>query len=620
MFDAWRRILWQTAHRSLKPRPWIPVSAWADANRIIPPGTSPEPGPWLTSRVPYLREPMDACNTRGPSFVVLMFSSQVGKTEALLNVQGFFAAQEPSSQLMLQPTLDAAEAFSRERLEPTIRATPALSAVIDQRERQRGTTKLRKDYPGGYIALVGTNSPAGLASRPIRVLLCDETDRYVETREGDPVALAIQRTANFPTRRIVLASTPTISGASCIESWYLRGDQREFRVACQACGHRFALTWPLVRWETAADGEPDPLSAHIDCPTCGARVRGSGKPSPALLASGVWTPTAKSAEGIRSYHLSALYSPWVHLSSLVAAFCKVTRSRDKAGLREFVNLSLGEPWDDQTSQAVSWQDLRDRCETYHPDALPSGALILTAGVDVQRDRLEVSIWAWGCGKESWAVEHRLIFGAPESPQVWRDLEACLAEVRTRSGDGARLPVACTFIDSGDGVTTRDVYAFARRHEAERVFACKGRGGSGIPLVMPPRHRNPDGVLLVHVGVDAAKEAILSRFSIVEPGPGRVHFPARADLGFSEEYFRQLTAEVLVRKRRGNVVSSRWQKTRERNEALDCAVYSLAALELLHPDLEAMSAAASGAASASEAAASAAPVYWRRRPSSKGVEL
>lgn len=616
-----RQLILRAAQDCLRPRRRLTLSEWADAYRFVPSGTTPEPGPWLTARVPYLREPMDACASRkGPQIVVLMFSSQVGKTELMLNCVGYFADQEPSAQLMLQPTLEAAEAFSRERLEPMIRATPALSALIDQRERTRGQTMRRKDFPGGYLALVGTNSPAGLASRPIRILLCDETDRYVETREGDPVALAIQRTANFSDRHIVLASTPGVAGSSCIESWFLRGDQREFRIPCPACGFRSAWTWPMVRWDTHG-GEPDPSTARIECPSCGAVVRRAGKPHPDQLAAGVWTPTVQGDPGIRSYHLSALYSPWVDLETLVADFLAVTGRRDKAGLREFVNLRLGEPWEEQSTAPVGWAELRDRRDEYTPATLPDGALLCTAGVDVQRDRLEATVWAWGAGKESWAVEHRVIFGAPDAAGTWADLSTFLASARTRS-DGARLPVACTLIDSGDGVTSRDVYAYARAHEAERVFACKGRGGSGIPIALPPTRRNADGVMLVNVGVDAAKAALMARLSLIDPGPGRVHFPAADAQGFSDEYFRQLTAEVAERRRRGNVVKLTWKKTRERNEALDCAVYALAALELIHPDLDALASATRAAADRAETpAATAAPMPPRkRRPPSRGVEL
>lgn len=608
----WRDLLWADAHRIAHPLPRLSIAEWADSFRVVPAGTSPEPGPWSTSRAPYLREPMESITADGPSHVVMMFASQVGKSEVLLNALGYYACQDPSPQLLLQPTLDIAEAFSRERLEPMIRATPALSEVIDQRERQRGTTKLRKDYPGGYIALVGTNSPAGLASRPIRVLLCDEVDRYVETREGDPVTLAMQRTANFSTRRILFASTPTVAGKSCIESWWLRGDQREFRVPCPSCGQRTRLRWPLVRWDSLPSGDPDLESVHIPCPSCGAKMRGPGKPPPDQLAAGIWVPTARSEEGIRSYQLSALYSPWIRLDALVTRFVKVSRSRDKAGLREFVNLVLGEPWDDQTASSVTWSDLRQRGDAYTPQSLPREAVLLTAGVDVQRDRLEATVWAWGAGKESWAVEHRVLYGAPDTAQPWRDLEAFLGSPRFREGDQTRMPVACTLVDSGDGMTTREVYDFTRRHEAERVFACKGRGGSGIALVMPSRTRNAYGAHLINVGVDSAKDALHARLALIEPGPGCVHFPVSPELGFSDEYFRQLTAEILVRRRRGNVLVESWQKIRDRNEALDCAVYALAALELLHPDLDALS--------NPDAPHITAAAMHRRRPPSRGVQL
>lgn len=615
MSDA-ASILFREFQGALKPHPRLSGSAWADAFRRVPAGSSPEPGPWSTERVPYLREPLDFATDREHEKVVLMFSSQVGKTELLLNAFGFFATQEPSPQLVLQPTLAAAEAFSRERLEPTIRATPALAGIIETGERKRGAKMLRKDYPGGYVALVGTNSPAGLASRPIRILLADEVDRYVDTREGDPLRLALQRTANFHNRKAVLVSTPTVAGASSIEAWFQRGDQREFRVACPSCGAMQALEWRQVRWDRDEAGNALPSSARVECRHCGARMRGSGRPPPSLLAGGVWTPVAEPTEpGVVSYRLNALYSPWVELSSLVAEFVNAVNRRDRDGLREFVNLKLGEPWDESASRSADWEVIAGRLEGYGPMELPDRALVLTAGVDVQRDRLECTVFAWGSGKESWAVEHRVVWGSPDMAGTWAGLSMFLAQERRRK-DGARLAVSCTFVDSGDGTTTAEVYRYCKAHEAERVFACKGRGGPGVPVVTSPTRRNAEGAYLFNVGTDAAKLTLTSRLNLREPGPGFVHFPGEPDLGFGPEYFRQLTAEVLERKRMGNVWKAVWQKVRERNEALDCAVYALAAQELLHPDYQAL---AELITPERQSAAMEQPAR-RIRPPSKGVQL
>ena len=610
---SWPEDFYEATRRGFPLRPTLSGSAWADAFRIVPAGTSPEPGPWKTSRAPYLREPLDAATDRDHQIIVLMLSSQVGKSEVLLNTFGYFAAQYPSSQLMLQPTVDVAKSFSRERIEPTIRATPALSSIIDTAERVRGQAVRRKDFPGGYLAIEGTNSPAGLSSRPIRVLLADEVDRYTVTREGDPLSLAIQRTANYYDKKIILSSTPSVAGASCIESWYLRGDRREYRVRCPHCGEAQALYWGNVRWDRDLFGRALPDTARIECESCGRLLRDSGLISARLLSSGAWHPTSESSEGIVSYHLSALYSPWVSLASLVSEFDEAIHSPTREGLREFVNLKLGEPWD-ESAYTTTEDTLCARAEPYTPDVIPCGAVVLTAGVDVQRDRLEASIFGWGIGKESWGVEHRVFFGAPDTDAVWRDLAVFLSRQRIRA-DGVALPVSCTFVDSGDGATSADVYRFCRAHEADRAYAIKGRGGAGVPVVLPSSRRNAFGVHLIVIGVDAAKASLAARLRVSEVGPGFVHFAGPAQ-GFGPEYYRQLTAEVLARRRVGGVMRVSWRKIRERNEALDCAVYAAAAIELLHPDFELLA----GMLRQSSKLPASSAAHPHRRRGSQGVML
>lgn len=614
----WTRLLIHATKPNTKPRPRLSGSVWADTYRRVALGTSPEPGPWSTDRVPYLREPMDSATDRNTELVVLMCSSQVGKSEAIMNVMGYYAAQDPSPQLMLQPTLEAAEAFSKERIDPTFKATPALSSLLDNGKDGRGSgrkssnTIRMRHYPGGYLALVGANSPAGLASRPIRVLLCDEVDRYGMTREGDPLKLAIQRTTNFANRKILMVSTPTVKGASPIEEWFQKGDQRVFMVECKDCGDRHEMKWSDVHWEKDESGGVVRGSVFMACPACGCVMRGPGRPPPGLLASGTWVPTAEPERpGIRSYRLSSLCSPWVTLESLVDEFTAAVRLRDRNGLQEFVNLKLGESWDETATKSSDWEALAGRLEDYAPDRLPEGAIVLTAGVDVQRDRLESTVFAWGEGKESWAVEHRVIWGSPDSQETWAGLTTFLSEERRRS-DGVRLSVQCTLVDSGDGTTTADVYRFCRAHEQERVFACKGRGGTGVPLTTPPTRRNSEGAYLFNIGVDGAKSVLVSRLKQPPPGPGSVHFPSLPCFG--DEYFRQLSAEVQERKRVGGLWKTIWQKVRERNEALDCAVYAMAAMEILHPDFSAIAGAITGGRRAS------APPVRKRRPASRGVEL
>lgn len=575
---------------AFKPRTKMTGSQWADKYRYVAPGTSPEPGEWRTSRVPYLREPMDSATDRRTEKVVLMMSSQVGKSELLLNVMGFYVDQEPAPQLMLQPTLEAAESFSKERIDPTFRFSPGLNDKLEEGKDGRGTarkssTTIRmKHYPGGYLALVGANSPSGLASRPIRILLCDEIDRYSATKEGDPLKLAVQRTTNFHNRKIVMVSTPTIKGASPIETQFLSSDQRLFYVPCPHCKNEHVLKWENVKWDKDETGSPLPMSARMVCPECGEVVRGAYKPDPFMLAQGRWKATNPGARVV-GYHINSLYSPWVNLHALVSEFTDATARRDKAGLMEFINLKLGEPWEELESDANLWEHLHRRRE-YYPNAetLPPGVLILTAGVDVQRDRLECTVYGWGLGRESWGIEHRIIRGAPDDATTWQQLDAFLQNKRMLS-NGVALSITCTCVDSGDGSYTADVYRYTKARERLRVFSVKGRGGVGVPLLNTPSKNNTVGATLFSLGVDAGKSLVMSRLKIEDEGAGFVHYPRHEAGGFTEEFFQQLTAEVFERKFEKGQIKTGWKKIRERNEALDCAVYATAALEIINPNFE-----------------------------------
>lgn len=575
---------------AFKPRTKLTGSEWADVYRYVAPGTSPEPGEWRTSRVPYLREPMDSMTDRHTEYVVMCCSSQVGKSEALLNVMGFYVDQEPAPQLMLQPTLEAAENFSKERIDPTFRYSPGLRDKLEDGKDGRGssrkssTTIRMKHYPGGYLALVGSNSPAGLASRPIRVLLCDEIDRYSATKEGDPLKLAIQRTTNFHNRKIVMVSTPTIKGASPIEAWYLKSDQRQYFVRCPHCEHEHVWKWENVKWDKDENENVMPLTARIVCPKCGEVERGAYKPNPDVLLNGRWKATNPESR-IKGYHLNSLYSPWVNLYALVEEFTTATKNRDKAGLMEFINLKLGEPWDEHNGEQDIWEYLFKRREYYESiQHLPEGVLVLTAGVDVQHDRLEVTLYGWGFGKESWAIEHRKIWGSPDREETWQQLDGFLAIPRVLK-NGVQIPVSCTLVDSGDGTYTAHVYRYTKARERFGVFSIKGRGGKAVPFINTPTKSNTEAAMLFSLGVDAGKSLVMTRLRIETEGAGYVHFPRQGECGFTEEFFQQLTAEVFEQKFDKGMITSKWIKIRERNEALDCFVYATAGIELLNPNFE-----------------------------------
>lgn len=574
---------------AFKPRSKLTGSQWADKYRYVAPGTSPEPGEWRTSRVPYLREPMDSATDKHTEIVVMMTSSQIGKSEILLNIMGFYVDQEPAPQLMLQPTLEAAESFSKERIDPTFRYSPGLNDKLEEGKDGRGsarkssTTIRMKHYPGGYIAMVGANSPAGLASRPIRVLLADEVDRYQATKEGDPLKLAIQRTTNFYNRKIIMVSTPTIKDASTIESWYLKSDQRQYFIPCPHCGHEHVWTWNDVKWEKDDAGNALPMTAVLCCPKCGCVERGAYKPDPELLAKGRWKAT-NSESRIKGYHINSLCSPWVDLHKLVEEFVTARHNRDNAGLMEFINLKLGEPWEERNTDEDLWEYLHKRREYYKDETLPDGVLMLTAGVDVQHDRLECSVYGWGIDKECWGIEHRVIWGSPESPDTWTQLDGFLQLPRCM-GNGTPLPIACTCVDSGDGAYTEIVYRYTKQREHLRVFSIKGRGGMDTPFINKPTKNNRVGALLFSLGVDGGKSLVMSRLKIEDEGPGYVHYTRQQSRGFDENFFQQLTAEILEQKFEKGAIKRSWKKIRERNEALDCFIYATAALEICNPNFE-----------------------------------
>ena len=588
----WADFFLRAARQAFRPRPRITGSQWADSYRVVAPGTSPEPGPWHTDRVPYMREPLDMATSHKVEKVVIMAASQVAKSELLLNVMGYYADQEPAPQLMLQPTIEGAEAFSKERIDPTFKASPALKdKLIDSKIEERGSSRKSgntirlKQFPGGYLALVGSNSPSGLASRPIRVLLCDEIDRYGITKEGDPLKLSVQRTQNFNNRKIIFVSTPTTTkradGPTIYEE-FLRSDQREYYVLCPHCHERYTLSWGNVKWNKNDKGEVIHSSIRMECPHCHAKVRGPGRPDPYSLSTGVWIPQAKSK--IIGYHLTALCSPWVSLDELVDDWIAANKDPDKKGLREFLNLKLGEPWREDEANLNLWEKLSERREWYSPKELPNEALFLTCGVDVQHDRLEATVYGWGVGWESWGVCHKVFYGDPKTTDVFQQLDLLLTTT-FKTVTGREMRIKCTFVDSGDGEYTDTVYQYTKRRESLRVFASKGSSVKDKAIVDRPTDNNAYKAKLFVLGVWAGKLMITRRLAIQDVGPGFIHYTRDRDAGFNENFFMQLTAEVFERRFEKSKLVEGWRKIRERNETFDCAVYALAAAMLVNPDFE-----------------------------------
>ncbi|MGL5935489.1 MAG: phage terminase large subunit family protein, partial [Cetobacterium sp.] len=480
---------------------------------------------------------MDAINDRSVSSIVIMSSAQVGKTEMLLNLIGYHIHHDPSPILLMQPTLEMAEAFSKDRLMPMMRDTPAITGRIDAQTRNSGNTILHKKFPGGHLTIAGANSPSSLASRPIRIVLADEVDRYPASAgsEGDPVSLAAKRTATFWNRKIVLTSTPTVKGKSRIESAYMESDQRRYYVPCPHCDHRQTLKWPSLDYSTKGT----PQAPVYICESCEEPISEAHKR--AMLAKGEWIadePGRTSA----GFAINELYSPWRYWREIVADFLHA--KDDPERLKTWVNTSLGETWEEQGDiDGDLAERLLMRCERY-PAQVPSGALLLTVGVDVQTEsknpRLEASVWGWS-EKEGWLIDHAVLYGHPiHDPGVWEDLADYLAtDWKHESGHAIR--VSAGLIDSGDGNVTDRVYEFTKPREADSIFASKGQGGDGLPIIGRGQRqkKHPLRPMLYHLGVDQIKAALMSRLqSAKEPGAGFLHFPIAAHIGL--EYFEQLT--------------------------------------------------------------------------------
>lgn len=573
------------AARLIGPPPALTVSQWADANRVLSREAASEPGRWLTDRAPFQRGIMDAMGEPGIHTVVFQKCSQVGGTELLLNGMGYFIDQDPAPILVIEPTLQMGEALSKDRVAPMVRDTPVLAGKVRAvRSKDSDNTLLHKGFPGGHLTICGANSAASLAMRPIRVIFADEVDRYPVSAgtEGDPVKLASKRSATFHNRLTVLVSSPTVKGASRIEAAFLASDQRRYYCPCPICGTFQPLLWRNLKWGKKADGHGwDGLDPWLVCEDCGGSIPEQARP--AMLRAGVWTAEA-FADGVAGFHLSELYSPWVRWRSLVAAHYEAMGDTELR--RVFVNTCLGETFE-ESGEGVEPGALISRREIY-PAPVPDGGVVLTAGVDVQDDRLEIQVRAWGHGQESWRVTYRVLYGDPAESAVWDALDDIILSGQFVHESGNRLSVSATCIDSG-GHHTKAVYGYVKDRAARRVFATVGRAGFGRPMVSAPsrrkmgRDRRP--VDLFVVGVDEIKSLEKSRLLREEPGPGYCHFPESDEFG--PDYFAQLTAEELHTTFHMGVAKRVWKKKRARNEALDCSVLDYAAFVLLKPNIDAL---------------------------------
>lgn len=560
---------------ALKPRPRLTMSQWAEENIYLSPERSFAPGPFRIGDAAYQRGMMDAISDPSIHTVVYMTSSQVGKTTFLAAAQGYFCEGDPAPQLCVLPTQIMADAYAVETFTPIVRDSPSLRAVHEAGGKQ--TANFRQ-YPGGYITFVGANTPAQLSMRPIRVVTGDEIDRWPVSsgREGSPLDLAMKRTTTFANRKVIWSSTPVLKATSAILRQFNMSDERYFHVVCPDCGHKQPLVWENVHYKKGDEGK-----ATYHCAECGAGWDELTKRSlvrHAEAMGGGWIATAV-APGVAGFHVGELYSPW---SSMAKMARRWEASRGKPEEEQtFQNTVLGLPWEGDIGSYADVDVLRQRQEPIAPNILPPLAGLVTAGVDVQPDRLEVTYVAWGQEDESWIIDHIKIPGDVTTQNVWRRLEEALRRQFSHKS-GKALTVEAAAIDSG-GTATQKVYDFAASAMKRGYpwYAIKGVPGEKKPIWQRSEARIKNGVKLYLVGVDDGKTNLYQRYGILVPGPGFVHVPDR----FGEEELKQMTAERAVVDYINGFPVRTWEKDRsQRNELLDCLVYAYAAQRSLNLDM------------------------------------
>lgn len=567
------------ARAAWRPPKKLTLSEWADAHAYLSAESSAQEGRWRT--LPYQKGLMDAMTDPAIEMVVFQKSARVGYTKCLNNLVGYHIHQDPCPIMLVQPTDSDAEGYSKEEIAPMLRDTPVLRGLVAEvKSRDSNNTILNKSFPGGVLSLVGANSPRGFRRVSRRVVLFDEVDGYPPSAgsEGDQIKLGIRRSEFYWNRKIVAGSTPTTKESSRIERMFLESDQRRYFVPCPHCGAFQYLKWPNIKWP-----EGNPWAAYYECEHCQEAIEHSAKYE--MIQRGEWRATAEPARpGLAGFHIWAAYSysPNATWGQLAAEFVEAKDNPEL--LKTFVNTALGETWEESYSAKLDAEGIAARAEAYDLLTVPDGGLVVTAGVDVQDDRIEIVQRAWGVGEESWLVNRAVIYGDPSKSELW-DQALNVLNMEFKHATGGRLKTYAAVVDSG-GHFTHEVYAFARQHRARHILAGKGMSTPGKPALGKPTKQDINirqqvikkGAQLWPIGTDTIKSLIYGRLRRATAGAGAYHWP----LGLPPEYFSQLTAEKqATRYIRGFPVKVWVKKDSDRNEALDCEVYCYAAMQYVY---------------------------------------
>jgi phage terminase large subunit GpA-like protein len=596
---------------AIRPDPDLTISEWADAHRILSPESSAEHGPWRTERVPYTREIMDALSpTDATTEVTFVAGTQVAKTETGNNFIGYIIDVAPGPAMMVYPTSNTGKRTSKTRLAKMIEAMPGLRGKISDKQRDSANSASLKQFPGGVLVIAGANSAAELKSQPVRYIFEDEVDEYPDDVDGQGPAdeLAEKRADTFErNKKIYRTSTTTIKGRSKIWRHWEKSDKRRYHVPCPHCQERQVLLWTQMRWETrkrwevvrSDDGvivevpegtegaKPrdtgEVIEVWYECGHCSARIEEHHKGW--MLERGAWIAEAPWVKGHAGFHLSALYSPlgWYSWTTAVKKRLEADKDPSKKLLKTWTNTVAAEPYADE-GEKVSDLTLKERAlgdaqrPAYRLGTVPRFALLLSAAVDVQHDRLEVAVKGWGREKESCLVDYQVIHGNTETAAPWDALDEYHGK-KFPHASGAELRITAMAVDSG--YRTQTVYDWCRLRSHRHIFPVKGQTTPGkrilgIATAQDIEHNGrkiAGGVALYPVGSDTAKEEIYARLKIERAGPGFLHFP----IGLPDDYFKGLVAESRITKYVKGFLRHVWEKTEtERNEPLDLEVYAYAA--------------------------------------------
>ncbi|MBR3767541.1 MAG: phage terminase large subunit family protein [Clostridia bacterium] len=577
--------------KSFAPPDNLTVTEWAEKKRRLSAESAAEPGPWRTSRTPYLKEPMDAFTDPAVRHIVMVAASQVGKSEFINNAIGYIIDEDPGSILFVHPTTIDAKEYSKLRIAPMIRDCPTLrKKVSDPKSRDTGNTILQKTYPGGILTMCGSTEAHALASKPIRYVFGDERDRWALSagNEGDPWDLAMARQTTFYNAKAVEVSTPTIKNASAIEAAFSTGTMERWKSQCPNCGEYHEIRWADIRYESAekiAAGKKTYTVTDIYyvCPGCGSvSSEAEMKKQPARWEA--QNPEAYKT-GTRSFWLNAFVSSWASWESIIRKFLNAYGSTKK--MQVVYNTCFGELWEDR-GEIEDEDSLMARREEYTAE-LPEGVLVLTCGVDTQDNRLEYEVVGHGHFGETWGIRKGIIMGRPDEEATWAALDNVIDHIY-RFEDEKGLRISMTFVDEG-GHFTQDVRLQCRARVSKKVFCIKGMYGPDKPFTAPPKQQkiviNQRAVgtcWQYQIGVDSGKQIIMDNLRVQTPGSKYCHFPKTDEYGTA--YFKGLLSEHLVY-RANKKQPWVWEKIpgHERNEPLDCRNYAMAAFKALPVNLD-----------------------------------